>query len=122
MEQWTPEHRAFVVETFFKTGDSVTLTQRRFRVRFNVGRHGKVPSRNTILLWIANFRSTGSALKKKPPGGARTVRTPENVEIVRRAVLASPHRSAAKHAIALGISDRTVRRILNEEMVNFRMA
>jgi hypothetical protein len=27
MEQWTAEHRAFVIETFFKTGDSVILTQ-----------------------------------------------------------------------------------------------
>jgi hypothetical protein len=50
MEQWTAERRAFVVEAFFKTGDFGTLTQRRFRVCFNVGRHGKVPSRNTILL------------------------------------------------------------------------
>jgi transposase len=72
-------------------------------VHFNVGHYGKVPSRNTILLWIANFRSTGSALKKKPPGGKGTVQTPENVENVRRAVVTRPHHSATKHAIALGI-------------------
>jgi hypothetical protein len=84
MEQWTTEHRAFIIETFFKTDGSVTLTQRRFRVRFNVCRHGNILSRNTILLWIANFMSTGSTLKKKPPGGARVVGTPENVEAVRR--------------------------------------
>jgi hypothetical protein len=102
MEQWTAEHRAFIVETFFKTGDSVTLTQWRFCVRFNVGRHAKVPSRNTILLWmITNFRLTGTALKKKAPTGARTIWTPENVETVRRAGVTSLCCSATKHAIAL---------------------
>jgi hypothetical protein len=78
---------------------TVTLTERCFRVRFNVGRHGEVPSRNTILMWIANFRSTGSALKTKPPGGAGTARTPESVETARRAAVTSPRRSATKHAL-----------------------
>jgi hypothetical protein len=41
-------HRPFVVETFIKTGYSLTLTQRRFRVRYNVSRHGKISSRNAI--------------------------------------------------------------------------
>jgi hypothetical protein len=116
MEQWSTELCAFIVETFIKTGDFVALTQRRFRVRFNVGLHGEVPSRNTILLWIANFRSTGSALKKKPPGGARTVRIPENVETVKWAVVTSPRHSATKHAIALGISDLSVRQILHVDL------
>ena len=65
MEQWGPEHCAFVVETFFKKGESVTVTQRKFRLHFNVARHGSIPSRNTILLWVYNFRATASAMKKK---------------------------------------------------------
>jgi hypothetical protein len=36
------------------------LTQRRFRTHVNVGRHGAIPSRNTILKWVKNFRTTGS--------------------------------------------------------------
>jgi hypothetical protein len=96
MKQWTAEHRAFVVETFFKTGVTVTLTHWRFHVHFNVGHYSKVPSRNTIFLWIANFRSTGSALKTKLPVGARTVRTPENV---RWAVVTSPCHSAMKQSV-----------------------
>jgi hypothetical protein len=59
------------------------------------------------------LRSTGSELKKKPPGGARTVQTPENVETVRRAVVTSPRHPAVKHATALGISDWSVRLILH---------
>jgi hypothetical protein len=69
-----------------------------------------------ILLWIVNFRSTGSAPKKKPLGGARTIRTPENVETVRQAVVTSLRHSAMKHAIALGISDWHVRRILHLDL------
>ena len=66
MEQWSSEHRAFVVETYFKSGDSVVVTQRQFRRHFHVGSRGQVPSRNTIKLWVKNFRSTGSTLKQKP--------------------------------------------------------
>ena len=45
---WTGEHRAFTVETFIKTNESVTATQKPFRVHFKRGRHDPVPARNTI--------------------------------------------------------------------------
>ncbi|PSN55244.1 hypothetical protein C0J52_05854 [Blattella germanica] len=83
--------------------------QRRF---FNVGRHGRVPSRNTILFWVKNFRTGATALKKTPPGDVQTIRTPRNIQAVQN----SPTRSTAKHAIALGISDRSVRRILHLDL------
>ena len=44
----TEQHRAFVVEAFFKSGDSVITTQRLFRREFNDPRHGAVPSLYTI--------------------------------------------------------------------------
>jgi hypothetical protein len=68
MEQWRSQHRAFFVETFFKNDESVLVTQRKFRLLFNVPRHGRIPSRTTILLWVYNFRATASATKKKPGG------------------------------------------------------
>jgi len=114
MEQWGPEHHAFVVETFFKNGKSVTVT--RFRLHFNVVRHGRIPSQNTILLWVHNFRTTACAMKKKQGGSAPTVRTPENVEAVRNAVEQSPRRSAVRHAQALRLSDTTVRQILHQDL------
>jgi transposase len=86
MEPWTTEHRVFVFETFIETGSSVVLTQRKFRTHFNVGRHGAVPSRNTILKWVKNFRTTGSVRPGTARGGDRTVRTPENIERIRQAV------------------------------------
>ena len=41
-EQWTAQHRAFVVEAYFKNGDSA-ITTRLFRRHFNIPRHGRVP-------------------------------------------------------------------------------
>jgi hypothetical protein len=68
------------------------------------------------LLCVENFRSTGSALKKKPPGGAWTVCKPQNIEAVRQSVGNSPHHSASKRAVALHISNRSVWRILHLDL------
>jgi uncharacterized protein YlaI len=99
----------------FKNGKSVTFIQRKFRLHFNVARHARLPSRNTILLWVRKVRTMASATKKKQGGSARTVRTPENVEALRNAVQQSPRRSAVCHAQALRLSDTTVRRILHKD-------
>ncbi|PSN53799.1 hypothetical protein C0J52_04651, partial [Blattella germanica] len=90
IEKWNIELRAYVIETFFLNNDSVTLTQRRFRLHSNVGRYGRVPSRNTILLWVKNFRTSDMALKNKPPGDVRTIRTPRNIQALRQVVQNSP--------------------------------
>jgi transposase len=113
MERWSVEHGAFAVETYFKN-DSVVVTQRIFRRHFNIYRNDSVPSRNTVLLWVRNFRETASAAKRKPPGREPSLRTPDNIERVRQAFVRSPRRSASRNAIALRMSDRTVRRILHE--------
>ena len=64
MEQWTVEHRMFAYDAYVKN-ESITAVQRLFRVHFNLGRYGIVPSRNTILRWVNNLRTTGSIVKKK---------------------------------------------------------
>ncbi|KAG8224136.1 hypothetical protein J437_LFUL001830 [Ladona fulva] len=67
MERWTAQHNAFffflknVIERFFKNAESVTTTQRKFPLQFN----GAIPTCNTILLLVQNYRETGSALKRK---------------------------------------------------------
>ena len=53
-------------------------------------------------------------MKRKPPGPVATARTPENVERVREAIVRSPTRSARRHAVELGMSESTVRRILHK--------
>jgi hypothetical protein len=68
------------VEKFFKNNDSATVTQWVFR-HFDIGRNGKVPTCQTILNWVTQFRTTASTVNKKPHGRLRTVPTPENVHI-----------------------------------------
>jgi hypothetical protein len=84
--------RAFAVEAYFSNGRSIIATQRAFRVHFNIAPCGRVPGRQSIVSWVNNFRETGD-VKKKKPGLPRTLRTPQNIDLVRLSVLRSPRRS-----------------------------
>jgi len=116
MERWSVEHQAFAAETYFKNNDSVILTQRIFCWHFNIYQSNSVPSHNTLLLWVRNFRETTSPAKRKPPGREPSLRTPENIERVRQAFVRNPRQSTSRNAIALRMSDRTVHRILREDL------
>ena len=113
---WTGEHRGFAVEAYYENNRSVIAMQRAFRTRFALGRNASVPDRKTIFLWISNLWANGSTLKRKSPGRPRTVKTPENVEAVRASPEQSPKHSTRKHAMALGISSRSLRRILHADL------
>jgi hypothetical protein len=106
MERWYVEHRDFAVETYFRNNDSVVVTQQIFFRQLNIHQNDSVPSRNIVLLWVRNFRETVSAAKRKPPGRAPPLRTPENIKRVRQAFVRSPRQSASRNAIALRMSDR----------------
>ena len=84
MPQWMLEHRVFAYDSIVKSGESIIETQRLFRCRFTIGRHGNIPSRDMILRWVTSFQTRGTITKKKPPGPVTTARTPENVERVRK--------------------------------------
>jgi len=60
MPQWTLEHRVFAYDSFIKSGESIIETQQLFHCRFNIGRHGNIPSRNTILSWVTSFQAWGN--------------------------------------------------------------
>ena len=115
---WSLEHHVYACDTYVKNGESVTETQRLFKRRFNIGRHGNVPSRNSILRWVNALRTTGSLLKTKPPGPARTAKTPRNVDRVREAIFRSPWRSARRHSAELEISQITVQRISQKDLAS----
>ena len=70
----------FSYDSFVKSGESIIETQQLFHCRFNIGHHGNIPSRNTILRWVTSFRERGTIMKKKPPGPVATARTPVHVE------------------------------------------
>ncbi|GBL77013.1 hypothetical protein AVEN_12667-1 [Araneus ventricosus] len=65
---------------------------------------------------MRNFRRTSSALNCKLPGRPRSVWTSQQVETVRQAVLRSLQHSARRHATGMGISVRSVRRILHLDL------
>lgn len=116
MALWSVQHRVFTYDSFVRNNESIVAVQHEFRRHFNIARNDSVPTRNTILRWVQSFRSVGTVMNKRPPGTHRAVRTPENVERVRQAILRSPGRSARRHSSELNISDRSVRRILHNDL------
>lgn len=114
MDTWPVNQRSFCARAYHRS-ESVIEVQRQFRREYNIPRRGRIPSRNTILRWVTNFRDHGS-VKNEFVGSVKTVRTPENVERVRQAVIRSPVRSARRQALALNITRRSLGRILHEDL------
>jgi len=104
MEPWIGAQGAFVVKAFYKNGDSSVIARREFRREFGIHCNLAVPSAHAIKTLFQNFEATGSTLKKKG-GSVKTVRTPENIAVVREAIEISPHRSARRHSVSLGLSE-----------------
>ena len=94
---------------------SIKAVRCESRCHFNIHRNQSVPTHKTIIRWVNAFRTQGSLLDKRSVGSPQTVRTPENVERVRQAMLWSPNRSPLGHSIKPDISNRSVRRILHED-------
>jgi hypothetical protein len=103
MEPWTGAQRAFAVQAFYKTGFSFVIAQLEFRREFRIHCNRAVPSARAIKTWVRNFEASGSTLKKKG-GIVKTVRTPENIAVVREASERIPHRSARRHSVSLRLS------------------
>ncbi|PSN48276.1 hypothetical protein C0J52_03044 [Blattella germanica] len=72
-----------------------------FHCHFNICWNGSVPRWNRILRWVESYRATGNIMKNKPPGPAQTVRTLENIDRVRGALIWSTRRSARQYACKL---------------------
>jgi hypothetical protein len=85
MESWTGAQGAFAVKAFYKNDDSFAKAQLEFRRELGIHRSRAVPSAHVIKTWVRNFEATGSTLKKKCDS-VKTVRTPENIAVVREAI------------------------------------
>jgi hypothetical protein len=114
MDNWLVNVCVYTLTAYIET-KSIVETQRRFRSEFNVEKHGQIPSRNTILNWFNKFNAAGSVMSSFTSSGS-SVHTPANIERVRLAVQRSPTRSALQHAAALHLSNRTICRILREDL------
>ena len=44
---------------------SIVAVQRAFRTRYQIPPRDRVPDRKSILLWVENFRGTGSVSEKR---------------------------------------------------------
>jgi hypothetical protein len=73
------------VKAFYKNGDSFVIAQCEFWRQFGIHRNRAVPSAHAIKTWVRNLEATGSTLKMKG-GSVKTVRTPENIAVVRDAI------------------------------------
>jgi hypothetical protein len=118
MKPWTGVHRAFAVKVFYKNSGSFGITQREFRREFGIHRSRAVPSAHAIKTFIRNFEAIGSTLNKKD-GSVKTVRTLENIAVVKETIERNLHRSARRHSVSLGLSAASVRRILHKDIVFF---
>jgi hypothetical protein len=107
MEPWSGIQRVVAVKAFYKNGDSFVIAQYEFRKGFRIHRKRAISSAHAIKIWVRNYEATGSTLKKKG-GSVKTVRTPENIAVVREAIERSPERSARCHAVSLGLSESSV--------------
>lgn len=114
MDNWLVPQRVFAVTAYIEC-KSIVNVQRMFRREYNIERHGRIPSRNTILRWVEKWQTAGTICNKFV-GPSRTVRTAENIAMIRNAVQKSPTRSAVRQAAALGISSRTFRRIVHNDL------
>jgi len=109
------EERAFAVKAYYQNGESSVWARHAFRTHFNVPHNWPVPSNHAINTWVDNFEVSGSTFKKRG-GSQKTVRTPENIERVREAFERSPCRSAVRYTTTLGITPRSMWRILHNDL------
>ena len=111
MERWGVREHACAVELFIRMG-STTETRRGFCCERN---QQEAPSPNAIRRWVGQWRER-TVMCKKLPGRPSSVRTPDNIARMLASVSRSPRQSARKHAQALHMSDRSVRRIMRSDL------
>ena len=99
-----------------KNNESPITVQRIFHCHFRLGCHDRVPDHRTIVRWANHFRTTASSLNEKSPGHPRSQWTPVRVEEAHQALIRSPHCSAVRHALALGMSPRSLQCIIHDDL------
>ena len=94
---------------FYTETKSVVATQRRFHAHFGTR---WAPCKQTIYRICQQFETNGPVLEKKRPRPV-SVRTPANIEAVSVALTRSPSKSTRRASAELGMSCRSMQRILH---------
>ena len=111
---YTDVQRSFAVTASLANQRSPIIAQRLYRSHFNLPATARVPDRTCLVRWSNQFRD--SARMHQPRFREATVRTPENIELVRAEVERDPNCSVRKHACATEISRSSIHRILREDL------
>lgn len=72
--------------------------------------------RRQLVSWVKRLRATASAMNQKTAGRPRTMRTPDNINSVRRAVNRHPRWSLRKPAQSLQLTRASVQRIFRKDL------
>ena len=70
------QHHAFIVEDFIRNGEYVTRTLRNFKTHFKLNRNDPGPNRKSVMLWVKNFKATGSAVSTNSKATWKASRAP----------------------------------------------
>lgn len=113
MESYSIEDRIKVIKEHYKNGEKIKNTFRALRDSF--GRHGR-PNETTIGRLVRKFEATGSVGDAPKSGRPKSVRTPENIGAVSASVRNDPKTSTTRRSQELGISRRSLGRILHKDL------
>ena len=100
------------VVLFYAETKSVVVTQRRFRAHFGTR---WAPCKQTIYRLCQQFETNGSVLEKKRLHPT-SVHTPANIKAVHVALTQNPNKSTRRASAELGISRRSLQRILYSDL------
>ncbi|CAH1994639.1 unnamed protein product [Acanthoscelides obtectus] len=84
-------------------------------LREHFGRNNR-PNETTIGRLVRKFEATGSVANLPGSGRPRSVRTPENIAVVKESVRDDPKQSTTRRSQALGISTTSLLRILHKDL------
>lgn len=116
MERYTPQERGIIVSIFLRNNSSVVLAQREFRRRFP-GR--PTPTAQTLRRLATNLEEYGTTRDVAKSGRPRSARSAENIAAVAEDVEVSPETSTRRRATQLGLSRRSLQRILVKDLNMF---
>lgn len=113
MSNFTVQQRIKVIETYYENSRSVKTTFRKLRSEF--GQYDR-PTEKGILQIVQKFQTTGTVCDLRHVPHSRPVRSTENIEAVRESVAENPSTSTRRRSQQVNISDRSLRRILHDDL------
>ena len=89
---------------------------RAFRTHFNLPPCATFPNNRSISKWVKHFGEQGTIVLRNPSARVPTVMTRENVNRVRVSIEESPRRSTRHRSQSLGVSRRSLQKILTRHL------